>query len=751
MKKVIFLGVALSLSPAFSMAQENTDTTTTEKKETRNVMLNASDANAPRFIQIGLPSEDVNVYENGLPTVYSSYIHPLSAHWRSDGSLGSVGLMDPQESAIKTGNIAYTVNSFSDLGSKQFRVLLNYKGNHYGMNQMDLNISGPLGHDWYYAANMYQNFDPGTFKLRFTDFNDRTQIWKGAITKRWDDRGALSLLYKYSNSHRMGTVSVYAPFVYHSDGDVDELDGFHLGTSSYVPLNSTFYYKDMTNGQVNPTTINDWDGSRANEVAALFNWTFASRWTLNLSTKYTWANCRYADFGGSSVQKVVNGKVEGNANTYYNQDGTPYTGRMDGRRIWLHGAKAKTFMLTSELRKQISRHNIMIGMNEWNFNLDYWSASTQWDATVEEYPSLLYHTTAADPVTKLMYYGYNEISTDYAMGNENKLALFATDEWRPISSLRFFYGLRAEWCRMDVDQLPYSRFSGMYVGAANASGDIVTPTKRIKNKLNYAFTLQGTWSIAKGFGINADYTMIERSPRMTDYANIGPQDLRLRIPLLRGGIYYKNSWIDVTSMFTWIQKLNNTDQQDVTKPGTSITKTTTLNYSIQTMGWTTSAEIDPIKGLHIHALFTYQKPTYKNYATTVTFDDGTTADLNATHMIVKEIPQILIEFDPSYTFYKDKLTAWTSFRYFGKTYANLSNALWFNGHWESFAGIKWKVNNHLALSADVVNFLNQKGANGTISGAELISKEDAKNYDGYVMTGKYLRPFTVEFGATLNF
>lgn len=65
---------------------------------------------------------------------------------------------------------------------------------------------------------------------------------------------------------------------------------------------------------------------------------------------------------------------------------------------------------------------------------------------------------------------------------------------------------------------------------------------------------------------------------MTDYANMGPQDLRLRIPLLRGGIYYRNKWIDVTSMITWIQKTNNTDQQDITKPGTSISKTTSLNY-----------------------------------------------------------------------------------------------------------------------------------------------------------------------------
>ena len=68
------------------------DTTQIKKADgsERNVMLNASDANKPREIQIGLPSEDVNVYENGLPAVYSSSVHKLSAHWRSDASLGEV-------------------------------------------------------------------------------------------------------------------------------------------------------------------------------------------------------------------------------------------------------------------------------------------------------------------------------------------------------------------------------------------------------------------------------------------------------------------------------------------------------------------------------------------------------------------------------------------------------------------------------------------------------------------------------------
>ena len=98
MRRELLLLSCCVVIPSICSAQEKSDTTMVEKKAERNVMLNASDANAPRYIQIGLPSENVNVYENGLPVVYSSYIHPLSAHWRSDGSLAEVGLMNPQES-----------------------------------------------------------------------------------------------------------------------------------------------------------------------------------------------------------------------------------------------------------------------------------------------------------------------------------------------------------------------------------------------------------------------------------------------------------------------------------------------------------------------------------------------------------------------------------------------------------------------------------------------------------------------------
>lgn len=157
---IAFASSAMASNPA-----EVNDTISTKKSKgsERNVMLNASDANKPREIQIGLPSEDVNVYENGLPAVYSSAVHKLATHWRSDASLGEVGLMNPSESAITTGNIAYSVNTFSKLGQKEFKGVLNYHTNHFGWQNVDMNVSGGIGDRWLYTASVYQNFDPGSF------------------------------------------------------------------------------------------------------------------------------------------------------------------------------------------------------------------------------------------------------------------------------------------------------------------------------------------------------------------------------------------------------------------------------------------------------------------------------------------------------------------------------------------------------------------------------------------------------------
>ena len=740
------------------------DSENKEKKEERNVMLNASDANKPREIQIGLPSEDVTVYENGLPAVYSSSVHKLSAHWRSDASLKGTDLMTPSESAIATGNIAYAVSSFSELGQKEFKGKLNYKANHFGMQNVDLNLSGGIGDNWLYTASMYQNFDPGSFKLRFTDYADRTQLYHFGITRILNDgKGRISLLYKYSNSKNPGNFANAAPFIYSGDGSIKKIDGFAPGMDSYVQRQGSFQYLNTKSGKMETWNMSDGSENHANEIALISQYQFDNGWLWKFNAKYMNApRANYADYGGSTISKVSE------ADGYQLSDGSAYSGYIEGRRTWLHVGKVSNALLTTEISKQLNNHKLMIGLNEWYYHLNYYSSSFQWAGTVEAYPRTLsqMYVNPFDPTQtahRSETFGYNELSPEYTKGSENKLALYFTDEWKVSPKFKVFYGGRLEYYRMSAEQISTPRFSGFHLGNYNtyaaADGSVVATEHSIeaknvtKDKLNYAATLQLTYNLTRQFGLTADATIATRFPRISEYAGTGPteeQYKRVTIPLIRGGIFYKNDWIDLSSMVTYISKSNNIDQQNLTKPGTTEGKTVLLIYNIQTLGWTTSAEINPFKNFHMHALFTYQKPVYKNYNASVTFSDGQSMGVNANNMIVKEIPQVLIELDPKYDITKN-LNAWLSFRYFGKTYANLQEALYFNGHWETFGGINWNVNKKLSLGVSVINIFNEKGAKGTISGSELITKQEAGKYDGKYMSGSYLRPFTVEFSAGIKF
>ena len=734
------------------------------KKEERNVMLNAADANKPREIQIGLPSEDVTVYENGLPAVYSSSVHKLSAHWRSDASLKGTDLMTPSESAIATGNIAYAVSSFSELGQKEFKGKLNYKANHFGMQNVDLNLSGGIGDNWLYTASMYQNFDPGSFKLRFTDYADRTQIYHFGLTRILNEgKGRISLLYKYSNSKNPGNFANAAPFIYAGDGSIKKIAGFDPGMNSYVQRQGAFQYLNTKSGKMETWNMNDGSENHANEIALISQYQFDNGWLWKFNAKYMNApRANYADYGGSTISKVSE------ADGYQLSDGSAYSGYIEGRRTWLHVGKVSNALLTTEISKQLNNHKLMIGLNEWYYHLNYYSSSFQWAGTVEAYPRTLsqMYVNPLDPTQtahRSETFGYNELSPEYTKGSENKLALYFTDEWKVSPKFKVFYGGRLEYYRMSAEQISTPRFSGFHLGNYNtyaaADGSVVATEHSIeaknvtKDKLNYAATLQLTYNLTRQFGLTADATIATRFPRISEYAGTGPteeQYKRVTIPLIRGGIFYKNDWIDLSSMVTYISKSNNIDQQNLTKPGTTEGKTVLLIYNIQTLGWTTSAEINPFKNFHMHALFTYQKPVYKNYNASVTFSDGQSMGVNANNMIVKEIPQVLIELDPKYDITKN-LNAWLSFRYFGKTYANLQEALYFNGHWETFGGINWNVNKKLSLGVSVINILNEKGAKGTINGSELITKEEAGKYAGKYMSGNYLRPFTVEFSAGVKF
>lgn len=765
MKKIlksIVISLILPL-PYMVSAQEMqpVDTIKTKPAESdRNVMLNASNANGPRQISIGLPSEDVSVYENGLPVVYSSAVQGLSTHWRSDASLKHIGLMQINETAIATGNIAYAVNSFSNMGTENFQGILNYNTNHFGLQRFDLGMSGAINKDWQFAGSIYQNFDPGNFKLRYTNYVDKTQLYKAAITRKLGERGTISLQYKYSNSRRLEQIVEMAPFIYVGDGSVKEIPGFSLGTSSYSPIEGRYTTMDIRNGRTSEVGLNDESQNHGNELMLNMDYTFSNGLQWKFNAKIMKSYNSYVWVGAPSINKVNNGIEEGteedpNANIYYiNGTDKRFSGMKQNRIASFHYGNIKSGMLTSELYKTIANHKLRLGLNQWYYSAKYWSNTIRFDHDVTNYPTMLSHTEGQTPSYRLTNYAFNYGGSEYYDGNENKLAMYLTDNWDITDKLNIYLGARAEYYRYRGKSLPYARFNNFHIGATNPeTNEKIIPVDFKGDYFNYALAATGTYRLTNNLGLTIDGTMVTRRPRLEDYATPDyPSTAQTVIKLGRAGIFFNNDWINLTSLVSYIGKTNNRTVVNISHPtpGNSETMASAFNYDIKTIGWTTDGVIHPFKNFNLHFLFTYQKPTYEKFETTVTFSDGKSSSINATGNNVTEIPEILIEIDPSYTI-ADRLNIWTSFRYFSKTYANLSNALYINGHWETFGGVNFKVNEKLSVGTTVINFFNQSGATGTIAGSELIQKDEAGRFQNTWMAGKYLRPFTVEFNASIKF
>ena len=737
----------------------NSEGSSSKEEGNRNVMLNASSANGPREIQIGLPSADVNVLENGLPVTYATNPHSVNSNWRSDASLSHVGLLKISETAITTGNIGYAVNSFTQLGQEGFHGKLDYKSNHFGLQEFSLNLNGSLGKGWYYSANMYQDFDPGTFNIKLTPYQDRTQIYKAALTKLYDKgRGEFTAIYHYSNSHPVYTFATQsAPFIYVGDGSVKEYGKFKLGTTSYLPTDNNIVYRDMRTGELKQTTLYDASDNHSSEVTLMNTY----KWDNGLTWKIIG---RYDNAHGAVVYQTPMSLIQVSGNSEYNYvtrgiDGsvTPYTGEyVQTRMSCLNSGDIDELMFTSELSKKFSTSTLRIGLNEWYYNIDYTSNTTMYDQSVPAdggYAVRLYDANKHD----YYFYDFNKNASEYYKGHENKLALYITHDWDITPKLNVYYGGRIEWQTLNGQNAAVKnangeyvgRFSDYHIGAVAPDGTVIKPTALDYDWLNYDLTAAVTYKLTNNFGLTGDFTYIVQHPKFENFAPATmPNTDKISVPLGRAGIYYNNSWLSLTSLFSYISKTNNNSTLNLQHNGEIMAAP--LTYDIQTLGWTTDVVAHPFKGFDLHFLFTYQKPTYKKYETSVRFSDGYVGTINATGNIVAEIPQVLIEIDPSYMITKD-LKIWTSFRYFSKTYANINEAYYFNGHWETFGGVNWQVNKKLSLGCTVVNFLNQTGAKGSIAGAELITKDEAKQYDGHLMTGSYLRPFTVEFSASLQF
>ena len=708
------------------------DSTNTEGND-HGVMLNAKDATEPRQVEIGLPMSYTAVSVDGVPAVYYYWPNTTSNHWRGEQLLAGQGLQNISTTAIKFGEIGYGVDSYMERGGEKFKGKVKYQTNTYGAQNFDMNLSGKLAKKTYFTLSTYQNFDPGSMDLKFTNYIDRAQFYTAGLTRLFNnDRGRFSVFYKYNVTHPLTTLANYAPFTYDGDGKVSELKGFRMGRDSYLPVDGTMQYRDVKTGELVTNNLYDIIKTRTHEATALLDYDFGNNLTFAVKAKFSHSK-------GHSGDQLTMGFYE-DADATYADNGDAFHGTIQRRLSQINAFCVKDAMFIAELQKKTANHNWAFGINELYSNIDYARSTTQY-----------YHEVAPNP-RKLVYNGkeYANLngSSEYDKGFENKLAAYVNDTWRVSRNFRMGYGARLELFNIGVDYIGDGRFSDFYIGAnysdADGNSKTVGTTHHTNTGLNYVVSVSPTYNITSNFGLTGEINFLQQYRHLEAYSGKTLPYYNHRPFILgRAGIFYNSSFVNLVSAFTYARRTNDYSRLTVMSDNPNEDPVMVgASSGIETMGWTTDAMFTPFKGFKFHAMLTLQSPKYTGYKfeafnKTYDFSDKT----------VTKQSKMIIELDPNYTY--DRFNIWASFRYYSKQYANVGNSVYFNGRWETFAGASYKANKMLTFNVNVVNFLNQRGAQGTIPGSELIT--DGSQYAGTIMAGNYIRPFTVEFGAKLNF
>ena len=728
-----------------SKVAEKDTVITTVARGASNMMLNASDESTPRFINVGLPEATGGtvVTENGMEVSYDTNALRINQAWRQDGSFIKGESRNLAETAIKLGSVGVSMSTISKRGGDNFSGTFNFKTNSFGMMNGNLSLSGPIKKGWAYAVNAFVNLDPGTTNVNFTRFLDQTQIYKGILTKRYRN-GELNIQYKYADSKMINTKM--SPYIYRDGKQVDALEGFDIAHGNYLGNSAVWHIKDPLTGEYQDINLMDDTGSKTHMFDIFGNHTFNNGMNLEYNFRYQNAHAGSNSFAYSAITDASN--LPDNQRYIYADKNTTqvYAGLVQNTTLqFSRNVPTNTLVGKFELSKKHNKHQWLIGFNTSYYNADkYTNGIFTFMQEVAENPQRVILQKNVDGVWKNAQadeYGqwnYNK-SMFYYDGSEYKNAIYATEKWKILPSLTLDLGARFEWHKIDGSWAPNSVRNDVWTDKTYVSGE----TQKIKkDEFNKSFTATLTWNILKNFGLIGDAYYIEATDGLNAYKTANDPLAKTNVvPYFAGGVFFNSKWVSLISRVSKISRSNLVASGGFNNSSGENTKLS-FNYDIKTIGWTTDANITPFKGFQLHLMLTLQNPTMDNFEFDV-FGEH----YNYNGLPARVTSKTLIEIDPSYQWKKFRI--WASARYFSKQSCSYPATLYFPSRWETFAGFDYKHNKHINFSVNVVNLLNQTGAQGRISGTN--TAIDPTPYYNTAVAGTYIRPFTVEFKTQIRF
>lgn len=748
-----------------------------KEEKNRNVMLNAENSTGPRTVNIGLPFRgDLIIAENSVPVVYYFFPTNPMAAWRNDNSLSRMGLLSFEEGALLYGKVGNPVRSFTRDASRRFRGAASLLLSSNGTSRYDITMTGPLNKKgWGYILSGYKNFDKGNgINYQFTDWYDNTDMLKAGIQKDYGN-GQVKVLYKYVGSKLI--MSNYVPLRYEGDGEFSELDNFDLGKDSYIPGSGLIPYRDAYgNAKVADLTDDKFSKSISQNIYLVGDHRFDNGWNMEYTSLFQKMK------GTMPVIFPLSTNINPDANGGI------------GSQLTLNQLipQADVTMSNSRLQftKNIGTHRIRVGGQYQMFHRAYETLKGMYTMTVEANPRI-YSAQRTATGTEITYFDGTNPEAVLNPGNNgsvddnqvNKAALYFSDDFSLGNRLDLGLGFR-------VEHQNYKETHDQF-----SSNEPAVESEFIKykqeNKINKVAVGNLVYKLSNNFGLLADgcynsywdiFWDSRRGPEGTPIPEEGNTYIRSTIPTdneivvtkYGAGVYFNvGSKLNLVSKVTGIKKANIKSSETAlynASAEASLGQMAGLAqlvrddfgpelYDIQTLGWTTDIMAKPFKNFDLHFLVTLQNPQYKNYSLSYKFDATPTpygvtvpageGSYNYSDNQVVGLSKLLLEIDPSYKFYKGKLKAWVSLRYFGKQYGNALNTVEYNPWWESFGGIDYTMSRNVVIQFKVTNFLDERGIKGDLVNSMQMDAAKAEQLDAVVASA--IRPRQFELSIDFKF
>jgi catecholate siderophore receptor len=650
----------------------------------------------------GIPLEGystVALYENGLPVQHDSGMSYLNADqsFRIDETIERLEVVRGGPSSIFA---AYapggTINFIPRRAGDHVEGVAKLTLGDYGLHRVDAWLGGPVG-DWRVSAGGFFREDNGVRPPGFRA--DHGGQFRATMAREFD-RGRIEFDIKRLND----TVDFYlgVPLALDGKGKVASVPGFN-------PNYGTFAGPDLMSRSFRTRTgTYDFDlakGTHVELTQATLKFTYdLDGWRLENGARY-----RDSDTLRNGLFPVTPMTAQARADAFLPAARTlfPGTSRIefryvgDGQKFDAANQNGNGLVIDAMLRSVVvperefvddlrllrtiglaGDHDVALGAYYANVEERFQRTSATGLLEIRQQARLL-DAVALDSAGRVLgsltEAGISRYGSEFANAHSGSdtIALYVSDEWKPLPSLRIDLGARWEHVAMHGASERVGTFN--LNQSPTASDDTVLAGTGLFDPLDRGFdhlswTIGANWQVARSMGLFARYTGTSRLPSLNDFlTNPSRSDMRKQtIRLAEGGWTMSTGNVDLYATGFYTTYDSYSFGELVFVPASNGFESRTRFTDTQSFGVELEGMFRPTDWFDVNFAATWQRATFRNFRFLEAVNNVPTPRDYTGHRLIRA-PGTSVRITPAINLLSGRLRAELDIERYGKRFSDAAN------------------------------------------------------------------------------